>query len=170
MKFINFETKINRISQNCFCKKTYFMLFLKVKKVCKSAILNLYFFRSLQTHQNLRGRLFLLCKIKKAFFIFLEVCKWVNDAKKLQWILKKKWKKLTFKFRNVLLKHHLARCAFYFFIRIIESIIFPSFNQITLIAFISELSFWSCVLLKRDGSSVSYQCYFCKVLSVFGRN
>jgi hypothetical protein len=28
---------------------------------------------------------------------------------------------------------------------------FHCFKQITLSAFISELSFWSCVLLKRDG-------------------
>ena len=38
-----------------------------------------------------------------------------------------------------------------FFVRIIKTMLFCHFWPKTLRAFISELSFWSCVLLKRDG-------------------
>ena len=54
------------------------------------------------------------------------------------------------------------RCISYFFVRIIKTMLFCHFWRKTLRAFISELSFWRCVLLKRDGRNA------CKCLQMLG--
>jgi hypothetical protein len=76
LKFINFETKINRISQKIFAKKIFFNAIFESQKSLQTCNIEFVFFLEVCKHTKISGGgSFCFAYLKKLISIFLEVCK-----------------------------------------------------------------------------------------------